>query len=380
MFGWAALIVSSLIVGSNAHASSLSYGLSISSEEVTGSKEPVADALSVTDPNGPIGNTLSLMSGGNSATASAVAEFGRLQVVSEIVIDPSDDTGDLDTASATALWTENITIQAPSLDGTLGRFRAQIRVTGSLDAESFVPSNQSDAQWVIRGTFGQLGFANCAASNASPECGLVGDSLPATLTTPETGFRFGNPFQVAIQVLTFGRVSLGGSGSVDLSQSVEWIGFVEVRDADSNLITDFTVTSESGFDYGASLDTDGDGVRDAGLVPCATGETEGCSDNCPFESNAEGDDVQRDSDGNGRGDACECGNVDRNTSLNIFDALMIAQGTLVPPLVTMIHPRACDADGNGRCDIFDALRVAQATLTPPIAEIVQGCAAANSLP
>jgi hypothetical protein len=46
----------------------------------------------------------------------------------------------------------------------------------------------------------------------------------------------------------------------------------------------------------------------------------------------------------------------------------------------MIHPRACDADGNGSCDIFDALRVAQATLTPPLDEIVQGCPAANVAP
>ncbi len=38
-----------------------------------------------------------------------------------------------------------------------------------------------------------------------------------------------------------------------------------------------------------------------------------------------------------------------------------------PPLVEMIHPRGCDADGNETCDIFDALRVAQATLSPPLA-------------
>ncbi len=130
-----------------------------------------------------------------------------------------------------------------------------------------------------------------------------------------------------------------------------------------------------------SCDPDGDGiVGENVLAPCATGQTEGCEDNCPFEPNNADPDVQRDTNGNGRGDACECGNADRSTAVDIFDALHIAKGTLTPPLVTITHPRACDADGNGSCDIFDALRVAQATLTPPIGTIVQSCAAATEAP
>ena len=124
-------------------------------------------------------------------------------------------------------------------------------------------------------------------------------------------------------------------------------------------------------------DTDGDGIPDAGPAPCQSGQTVGCADNCRFERN-NGGSPQTDTDGNGRGDACECGNADGSTGVDIFDALHIAQGTLTPPLVTIIHPRACDADGSGSCTIFDALRVAQATLTPPLAEIAQQCSAATS--
>ena len=130
-----------------------------------------------------------------------------------------------------------------------------------------------------------------------------------------------------------------------------------------------------------SEDRDGDGVFiGGGTNPCTSGNATECEDNCPFEPNNGGDDIQRDSDGNGRGDACECGNADRSTRVDIFDALHIAQGTLTPPLVEMIHLRACDADGNGKGDIFDALRVAQATLSPPLAEIVQECEAATVAP
>ena len=130
-----------------------------------------------------------------------------------------------------------------------------------------------------------------------------------------------------------------------------------------------------------SEDRDGDGVFFAGGAnSCTGGNATECEDNCPFEPNNSGDDVQRGSDDDGRGDACECGNVDKNTAVNIFDALLIAQGTLVPPLATMIHPRACDVDGSGTCNIFDALRVAQGTLVPPLAEIVQECEAATTPP
>jgi cysteine-rich repeat protein len=105
-------------------------------------------------------------------------------------------------------------------------------------------------------------------------------------------------------------------------------------------------------------DTDGDGVPDnVSGSPCPSGQSQNCDDNCPFEPN--------------NGDSPQI------TSVDIFDALVIAQGTLTPPLVVIPHPRACDADGSGSCDIFDALKVAQATLTPPLTTIVQGCDAAT---
>ncbi len=103
-------------------------------------------------------------------------------------------------------------------------------------------------------------------------------------------------------------------------------------------------------------------------------------DNCPFEPNGTGPDAQLDSDGDGIGDACECGNVDGSTAVDIFDALAIAQGTLSPPISPIPHPRACDCDGSGDCDIFDALRVAQATLEPPLTTITQLCPAATMAP
>jgi hypothetical protein len=127
----------------------------------------------------------------------------------------------------------------------------------------------------------------------------------------------------------------------------------------------FRVFSNGG--GGPGPDADMDGALDA-------------DDNCPFEPNNSGGDVQLDSDGDGTGDACECGNVDRSTDVDIFDALMIAQGTLSPPIVPITHPRACDCDGSGGCDIFDALHVAKASLEPPMVSILQSCPAATMAP
>jgi hypothetical protein len=136
-------------------------------------------------------------------------------------------------------------------------------------------------------------------------------------------------------------------------------------------------TEPSCSDEPGGLDSDGDGVEDNGGASfCATGETEGCKDNCPFQPNNEPGNVQRDSFGTvGQGDSCECGNTTEDSSLDIFDALNIAQATLSPPIAVMNNPRACDSNGDAACSIFDALRVAQATLSPPIAAIVEDCPA-----
>jgi hypothetical protein len=158
--------------------------------------------------------------------------------------------------------------------------------------------------------------------------------------------------------------------------------------------TDLKLLFEPGFQTGARpattfaleaecspLDSDADGLPDNGPgASCESGQTQGCDDNCPFEPNNGFVNPQLDSDGNGRGDVCECGNVNADVALDIFDALMIAQGTLSPPIVELTHPRACDADGNGACDIFDALAVALASLSPPQSTIVQSCDAATTAP
>ena len=107
---------------------------------------------------------------------------------------------------------------------------------------------------------------------------------------------------------------------------------------------DVTVSSASGeFLSGNSTDTDGDGVSDA-------------SDNCPSFANAQ----QLDSDGNGRGDDCECGDQDGNGRVNVSDLIAINLAIFNPALATPL----CDANGDGLCNVADIVAANRTIFVP----------------
>jgi hypothetical protein len=79
-------------------------------------------------------------------------------------------------------------------------------------------------------------------------------------------------------------------------------------------------------------DRDSDGVPDG-------------ADNCPFTANAD----QLDSDDNGRGDACECGDQNGDGTVDVLDLVAINLAIFNPILVTPL----CDANGDGDCNVAD---------------------------
>jgi hypothetical protein len=88
-----------------------------------------------------------------------------------------------------------------------------------------------------------------------------------------------------------------------------------------------------------SPDTDGDGVRDG-------------SDVCPFVPDPD----QSDTDTNGIGDACQCGDVNRDGVTNVTDALAIARGEVVSSDPGFGR---CDVNGDDACNVADALGIAR---------------------
>ncbi len=86
-------------------------------------------------------------------------------------------------------------------------------------------------------------------------------------------------------------------------------------------------------------DSDGDGVWDA-------------CDNCPNVWNPS----QTDTDANGLGNPCQCGDVDGDGYTNVSDALKIARGQV---LSDSPHLGKCDCDGDTHCNVADALMIAR---------------------
>jgi len=83
-------------------------------------------------------------------------------------------------------------------------------------------------------------------------------------------------------------------------------------------------------------DTDGDGIPDG-------------KDRCPRWPDAD----QVDTDGNGQGDACECGDQNGDGRVNVQDMVAINLAIFDPQLATPL----CDTNYDGRCDVRDILGV-----------------------
>lgn len=85
--------------------------------------------------------------------------------------------------------------------------------------------------------------------------------------------------------------------------------------------------------------------------------------------------LQTDTDGNGIGDACQCGDVDRNGFTDTVDALEIARGRVLSSSPGFPH---CDVNGDGACNVADAFAIARGGVSSDPAD--QRCPAWGSAP
>jgi hypothetical protein len=265
-------------------------------------------------------------------------------------------------------------------------YQVDLLLSGDPNAFAFAP--QSPAP------FGSPGSAACAA----PQPDLLRCFGNTDLLT-DPNARVGSPSaQVtaplgSIQVQALG--ALGDSLTVDPGPF-----FTEelVSDPNGMLVGSSLPFVPLGLDAGGHVldiaigadpgaDTDGDTVLDdgngsgiAGDAPCSGGQTAGCDDNCPFESNAD----QADPGGtatagpDGIGTVCQCGDVSDDGRLTLVDFGQIRgfflSGGTTPPTASFVADK-CDVSGDQQCTLTDFGRVRGAFLAGvnhnPI--IIQGC-------
>jgi hypothetical protein len=125
-----------------------------------------------------------------------------------------------------------------------------------------------------------------------------------------------------------------GSPAIDTGdtagcQALDQRGFFRPADGDANGSANCDIGA---FERFAAPDTDGDGLRDS-------------QDNCPFYASPD----QTDTDTDGRGNVCECGDQNGDGRNTVSDLIAINNALFNPALVTPL----CDANGDGLCNVND---------------------------
>lgn len=177
-----------------------------------------------------------------SASSAARAIHGGVRAIAMAHSSGSHSFASI-SSTAGAMFSDIVTISTP-LPITVGTFSALIWISGSI-------------------SFDAPGFAFASAS-ASVQSSLGSDAASVDLNefNPFTSgyhqiqipFVLGEPFTISGNALVGATASSnfneGGSTVLaDMSGTINWGGITEVHDASGNLITDWSVASESGADY-----------------------------------------------------------------------------------------------------------------------------------
>jgi hypothetical protein len=165
------------------------------------------------------------------------------------------------------------------------------------------------------------------------------------------------------------------SDSCDDCSSGSWDWFADGPDGDADGECDLGDPDD---------DNDGcsDGVDPAPFAPSADDDLDFLGsdcDNCAHAANPLQEDrgsVGAGSPANGRGDACECGDVTGDGRVTTADAVVITRSLLVPPTAALAQPQLCDVGGSAACSTADAAIVTRALLVPATAQISEVCAPA----
>ncbi len=232
----------------------------------------VQDPVDESGPVAPISGTAmsqgfaTVGTGAASGQVAGSARYGllRVQATGGASGPYGDQGGGIGGGSIEASWTDTFTITPsnPNLDFTEGTFVFSILLSGSLAASSGGATESNtraqyslfvDAGTCIMGCdfrvdgeqadFGSLGGGVVAS----------GDPIGPFTSTP-VPFLFGVPIDLTVALSAFAQAVAGleavsSTADANLSNTLVWGGFVEVRDASANLVTGYGVSSDSSVDW-----------------------------------------------------------------------------------------------------------------------------------
>lgn len=256
------LIVAGLaLAGVDAHAqtftSSAEQSVSIGGQtrELFSDDDPTLRELNYTQP------------GVGSARSTTLTAFGVNKTFVSVST-PADNTPTSSlSASAFAQWSDRVTIDGGSLNGTPGTFTASMTVFGSasFDRSGVYLTDKAD----IRGSWftflssdGEFGSGGVIDSYGVGEWGFIdgelfylGDGLNQSLAEISLDFIYGEPFTLAgalgvdLTVENSASDPGGINASLDFSHSAYWNGFSSVLDSNGKEVSGYSLSSLSGINW-----------------------------------------------------------------------------------------------------------------------------------
>jgi hypothetical protein len=213
--------------------------------------ECTAVCSGVTDDQGTASSVSSLAERGIASTAVAGAGIGWVRALASVIVqdDPVDDLG-RGVATAEGEFSDRFVIDGGALNGMTGFMDFSVSAGGSagsqassdLTIDPFPGANASfrtnvDLQ------------ASCSGCELSLQDYVDPTTSGAGVLSGTLEFVFGSAIDVFVDGIASAQVQGDGSALADFSSTVEWGGISEIRDEFGNVVSAFSIVSDSGVDW-----------------------------------------------------------------------------------------------------------------------------------
>lgn len=196
-----------------------------------------------------------------SGICRSSASFGELRAYAESHAPTSSYRTFLVWSAGRASFADDVIIDAPGLTGQTGTLTVKFTITGELTSSSLrtpqTYDNSAKAEFSFRVDGNQKSYGSRRVTSSGDvfggNKGFLNQEQSVTF-----GFVYGTPFEIMLEIIARSDAygDGGGDTSADLENTATWGGFGAVKDKNGTIITAYTVSSTSDFDYSQALPDD----------------------------------------------------------------------------------------------------------------------------